>query len=202
MDKALGDRIKEIRKKNKLTQKELADRLFVTASYISQVEKNKETPTEMFLKLFAYELNVSFQYVKTGFSDDGFSIDTREGCLAKYRLDLKVLNRVIEETQDTDIQNVIQAFSYFVSLISGSGYTKENKSLYYKAFYNVMDELEKIQFHSKTMLYTSENSLKAKNEALLYYLDEFQEKMKRIDTHIKEMINVFLQQYGFDYRLK
>jgi transcriptional regulator with XRE-family HTH domain len=48
----MGERVKKIRDNYNLTQTELGDKLGVTSSYISRVEHNKETPSDMFVKLF------------------------------------------------------------------------------------------------------------------------------------------------------
>ena len=201
MSTTLGERIKTIRTDNKLTQKELADRMSVTAPYISQVEKNKEEPTEMFLKLFSYEFNVSLYYIKNGFYDDSLT-DTREGHLKKYKEGLDILNRIVQGAEDKDIQHITETFTLFVSLISGNGYTSENKTIYYKTLYDMLNQLEQIQFHSKTILGLGGNASSGKEKALIFYLDEFQEKIKLIDMYTKEIANVFLKQYEFKYRLK
>ena len=44
--------VKETRKKKNLKQREVAEAMTVTPSYISKVESGKEIPTEMFKKLF------------------------------------------------------------------------------------------------------------------------------------------------------
>ena len=201
MSTTLGERIKAIRINNKLTQKELADRMSVSAPYISQIEKNKEEPTEMFLKLFSYEFNVSLNDIKNGFYND-LLIDNREEHLNKYREVLSILNRIVQDAEDNDIQYITESFAFFVSLLTGSGYTEENKTIYYKIIYDMLDQLEQIQFHSKTVLSLGGKSSSGKDRALLIYLDEFQEKIKLIDTYIKEIANVFLKQYEFKYRLK
>ena len=47
-----GRKLKHLRQKNHLTQKELGKSLTVTASYVSRVENGKENPTPMFIRLF------------------------------------------------------------------------------------------------------------------------------------------------------
>ncbi len=59
----LGECIKTVRKVHKEKQKDFAKRLFVSASYISKMEQDKEVPTDMFLKLLSYEYNVSFEHL-------------------------------------------------------------------------------------------------------------------------------------------
>ncbi|MDY4588368.1 MAG: helix-turn-helix transcriptional regulator [Oscillospiraceae bacterium] len=67
----LGERLRELRNKNGITQAELADKIFVSESYIALIELNKRNPsTEIFGKLSDF-FGVSTDYLLTGeFSDD------------------------------------------------------------------------------------------------------------------------------------
>lgn len=62
----LGSRVKQIRKTANLKQKDFAERLTVSPSYISKVEADKEIPTDMLLKLIALEFGLSFEWLKDG----------------------------------------------------------------------------------------------------------------------------------------
>lgn len=64
MDKlAMGDRIKEVRKKQKLTQEQLAERLDVSVEFIGQIERGLKLPSmQVFIKLIEV-LNVSADYL-------------------------------------------------------------------------------------------------------------------------------------------
>lgn len=62
----LGERIKSIRKENGMIQEQLAQQMTVSRCYISKVENGKETPTDMFIKLFSYVFEVSLEWLKTG----------------------------------------------------------------------------------------------------------------------------------------
>ena len=63
---ALHQRIKVIRLEKKLTQKEFADMLFVSPSYISKLESGKEQPTDMLLRLIELEFNITPQWLRSG----------------------------------------------------------------------------------------------------------------------------------------
>lgn len=63
---SLGARIREIRKDNAITQSDFAERMLVSASYISKVESGKEQPSDIFLKLMSLEFNISLDWLKTG----------------------------------------------------------------------------------------------------------------------------------------
>ena len=59
----MGDRIKESRRKCNLTQEELAEKLDVTSTYVSELERGLKLPSmPLFLKLVEI-LNVSADYL-------------------------------------------------------------------------------------------------------------------------------------------
>ena len=59
----MGDRIKEIRKKHRLTQEQLAEQVDVTVEYISQLERGLSTPSlQVFLKILEV-LDASADYI-------------------------------------------------------------------------------------------------------------------------------------------
>ncbi len=61
-EKTLGERIKELREKKKLSLRELGSRVGLSAGYLSQIENNKVSvsglPSEENLSKIAHELNV------------------------------------------------------------------------------------------------------------------------------------------------
>ncbi|MBQ7316510.1 MAG: helix-turn-helix transcriptional regulator [Clostridia bacterium] len=64
MDKlTMGDRIKEVRKKQGLTQEQLAERLDISVEFIGQIERGIKLPSmHVFIKLIE-TLNVSADYL-------------------------------------------------------------------------------------------------------------------------------------------
>lgn len=65
----LGERIREIRAREKISQLEFSQRVCVTQSYVSRMEANKETPTDMLLKLIALEFGLSTDWLFDGKGD-------------------------------------------------------------------------------------------------------------------------------------
>ena len=62
----LGQRIKEIRNEQSLTQQQFADSISVSRPFISRVEAGKENPSDSLLKLISATYNVKFDWLKTG----------------------------------------------------------------------------------------------------------------------------------------
>ena len=57
--KLLGSRIKEIRKRQRLSQEKLAERAGISAQYVSNIERGRENPTLDLLLRLADALKVS-----------------------------------------------------------------------------------------------------------------------------------------------
>lgn len=65
----IGSRMKYLRKQMGLKQIDFANRVLVSASYISKVESDKELPSNIFTKLVALEFNISYEWLKDGIGD-------------------------------------------------------------------------------------------------------------------------------------
>lgn len=72
---SLGERIRKIRKDCALTQNEFAERMLVSASYISKIEAGKEIPSDIFLKLMSLEFNIALDWIKTGDGAEDIFVD-------------------------------------------------------------------------------------------------------------------------------
>ncbi len=54
----LGDKMKVIRLKNNLKQREVAEKMTVSTSYVCRVERNLEIPTAMYISLFCFTFGI------------------------------------------------------------------------------------------------------------------------------------------------
>ena len=62
----IGERLKKVRKYLDLQQNTMADKLGITAAYLSEIEKGKSTPSgELFLKI-TKTFNISLEYLFLG----------------------------------------------------------------------------------------------------------------------------------------
>lgn len=74
----LGERLRDLRSKNEITQAELAEKIFVSESYIALIELNKRNPsTEILGKLCDY-FGVSTDYLLTGESSEDDILHVKE----------------------------------------------------------------------------------------------------------------------------
>lgn len=62
----IGDNIKVIRKEKKLTQKQLADEMNISRSYLGDLENNRKSPSMNTVESLAEKLGVSMLYLTTG----------------------------------------------------------------------------------------------------------------------------------------
>lgn len=62
----VGNRIKEVRFSNGLSQEEFGRQISVTKSSISKMENGASAPTDQTIKLICQEFNVSPQWLRTG----------------------------------------------------------------------------------------------------------------------------------------
>ena len=81
----IGGRIKELRKKLKLTQEELADKIQISRSALANYECGSREPKGDILVRFAHILNTSIDYI-LGNSDSPYTEQLREESKqAQYR---------------------------------------------------------------------------------------------------------------------
>ena len=62
----LGERIKQIRISNNMTQFEFSQRILTSRTFISLIENNKVTPSNSLLRLISIEFKISETWLKNG----------------------------------------------------------------------------------------------------------------------------------------
>lgn len=106
----LGMRIRKVRKMYNLRQKDFADRLFVSAAYISMLEADKEHPTDMLLKLISLDFNISFLWLKEGAGEmsinkknDYFERKNNDSNKAELTTELQIFNALLKKIDVSSI---------------------------------------------------------------------------------------------------
>lgn len=66
MDKGLGERIKALRTQNGLTQSALAEKIFVSESYIALIECGKRNPSSEIISKLSEHFGVSADFIMNG----------------------------------------------------------------------------------------------------------------------------------------
>lgn len=113
-DYALGQRIKAARKKQKMTQKELASKLGLATGTIQQYELDKRQPRLEQIQALASALNTSLEDLLGIFEDlDLNSSDSLEEVMRQRKTRFQVLHNVqaIEYAQNIYARDIIFDFS-------------------------------------------------------------------------------------------
>ena len=194
----LGTRIKSIRNEYNLSQKAFADKLYVTASYISKVEKDVEKPSDIFIKLLSYEFNNNFEWIKTGeFKKMEIGIVSRENALEYYDFKIKELNYNTLLLNAEDIFIITDIIDNILNLVDVFLLNKENS----KVFYNSLKEF--ISLTSTLVTYIKYNGEKIRKDyhKLLLFKTDFDKVIVKINESLKEMIRYYINEYDIDIEL-
>ena len=107
---SIGERIKEIRKLTKLTQKEFGYRISVAQTYLSQIEKGERDATEKIIKLVSHEFNIDENWLRTGEGEmfnesDEFSLDEYAQQHDMSEMDLKIIKGFLD--LDPEVRKIV-----------------------------------------------------------------------------------------------
>lgn len=74
----IGDRVKYIRKKNKLNQSQFASILGISQTHISKIESNKDIPSDKILRAISIEFSLNFDWLKSGEGEENVQSSSKE----------------------------------------------------------------------------------------------------------------------------
>lgn len=92
----LGERIREVRKDCSITQEKFAERMLVSASYISKIESGKEIPSDIFLKLMSLEFDVSLKWLRDGVGTKDIKINQPDYFNRNQTYDINIKKDIID----------------------------------------------------------------------------------------------------------
>lgn len=193
---SLGSRIKFIRNVFKLSQKDFADRLYVTASYISKVEKGTEIPSDMFIKLLSYEFNHEFEWIKTGVYSNP-NVISKEGVLQYYDSKIKMLYFEVNQLNISSINDVVDMIESLRDLLDTSFLNEKNES----EFTTVLNNLIRLIDEMVTYISVNGSHIKRDYHKLLLFKNYFDKTSVTINEHIKSLLNCYIKQYEMDIEL-
>lgn len=103
----IGDRLKDLRLRNNLTQKELADRCELSKGFISQLESNQTSPSLSTLEDILLTLGSSFREFFAGEAPER-PVTRREDIFVKEEPELGVLiHWLVPNAQKKDIEAIL-----------------------------------------------------------------------------------------------
>lgn len=203
----VGSRIKHVRKKKNLTQKNFAEILGITQANVSAIEKDISTPSLPLIKLICLKYDINESWIITGegsMCDNRSTIDVRtnEGLNSKYDQTKSMLDKIISNTsEDFDsLKYSVESFSFFVSLLSPKYLTGENKTKYFANLYNMIDLLEKYIFKCSTIpMYKTSNN--PNYEELLSIKNQENKLQYELVHIINEISNIYVKNSYPDYNV-
>ena len=141
----LGERIKKIRKENKVTQNEFAKILGVSQTHISKIEKGIEKPSETLLLFMSYRYSVDINWLKSGegnYYPEG-GADTF-GLLNHYYSSRNIFEKKIFEFNNSELWNYIFSVSFIMKILTldfrKDQYEKQKQYLNY--IYDIVNYLK------------------------------------------------------------
>lgn len=123
----ISSRIKLLRKKENLTQREFSKRLLVSQSYLSGVENGSESPSEKFLKLIALEFGVNEKWLFNGEGDmyDDSYENSREYLSKISNKALIEIMTLLNTDSNTNYASIAYSLSFFSDIFK-SGKTSDD----------------------------------------------------------------------------
>lgn len=137
---SIGDNIKKVRKKRKVTQEQLAEDIGLSRSYIGDLENNRYNPSTKTLDMLAQRLDVSALYLSTG--NDSF-IDLSYGdsigeFIVKTERKQKTYKENAKHADDFDFKEIDEVVERLANAV------------YYQK--NIIRNDEKMSFHDAAFL--------------------------------------------------
>lgn len=198
----INTRFKELRIALKYSQKDFADNVGISRTHLSGIENGKDNPSMPLIKLVCLKYGVNEEWLidEKGhmfIKDNGFDAVTDEGLKAKYHTMKDFLEKQIAEQTGDNLKNIVQAYSYFVSLLTMPGLNDDNQANYLEALCGINNVLEQITYNSYMLKSVSDSNYKA----LLQHKTKVDAGISKIDDDIKKALSCYLTQYGKDLTL-
>lgn len=119
MCSSIGERIKQIRKDEHLTQTEFANEFGLSHSHISNIENNREKPSETLLLFICSRFNVRYEWLKNGNGDMTPIIgSSKNGAINNYNRAKKEYEDVFSLLNDEETADYTDAAFYALQMLS------------------------------------------------------------------------------------
>ena len=111
VSKLLGDNVQRLRKKNNLTQTELAEKIGISQKHWSDIETGTKFPSAGIIEKFAHELNVQVSILFGG--SDAYDISNKVTALVMNNLQPK-LNLIFNDVEE--IKKMLKNLKFTVQI--------------------------------------------------------------------------------------
>ena len=145
----MSTRLKELRIKMNLNQQEFSEKLGISRAYYSRMESGSVAITDKIINLICSTYKINKDWLVNGTGECYLSeIRPNENdMLLKYQIMLQMLNTKISETNGIQLENLVNSFSYFVSiLLSDKNLESPKNNDYINTISQFFDVFEKFIF--------------------------------------------------------
>ena len=111
VSKLLGDNVQRLRKKNNLTQTELAEKIGISQKHLSDIETGTKFPSAGIIEQLAHELNVQVSILFGG--SDAYDISNKVTALVMNNLQPK-LNFIFNDVEE--IKKMLKNLKFTVQI--------------------------------------------------------------------------------------
>lgn len=111
VSKLLGDNVQRLRKKNNLTQTELAEKIGISQKHLSDIETGTKFPSSGIIEKLAHELNVQVSILFGG--SDAYDISNKVTALVMNNLQPK-LNLIFNDVEE--IKKMLKNLKFTVQI--------------------------------------------------------------------------------------
>lgn len=187
---SIGSRIKLLREQNNLNQKQFAERIMVSQSYLSRMERGSETPNNKLIKLIALEFNVPTDWIlcnsdeydttskkSSDCYDRSYSNELTQAAVSS----LNELTEKIKELNNAAISQIIPgSVNELMSILSNNSTNILVSNCIFDIIYGISEQLKKF---SKSTTRSEFSIIKA--ECIEILLDDLNSLSDLIDNKSK-----------------
>lgn len=194
----IGERIQQLRKSKKLTQTEFGKMFGVTHAHISNIERGKENPSEMFILFIVEKLKVNEIWLRTGeeemYSIPNFDTITDSGNKTKFELLNQHLVNYMNNIGGEELKIFVNTLSYFQSsLMSQDFKNTESKMVYLKELEKIVKLLDTAFANANGLTVLKNKSVNYKT--LLSFSAKTNKEISQIDDSIRTILNRYIDLY-------
>lgn len=119
----MGEKIKKIRKDHKLTQTEFAEIFGLSHSHISNIENNRENPSETLILFICSRFNISYEWLRYGEGEsDSVSGYSRAGRINNYNIACREFEHEFRYMNDDELADYSDSAFSVLQMIRSNFY--------------------------------------------------------------------------------
>lgn len=182
-----NERLKELRKEKKMTQKEFSESIGISRTYYSNIENGTMPLTPQIIDMICFKFKVSKEWILNGSNNaEDSKINNQSFLVDKYNDFMKIMDKLALEATEDEFELIVSCFSYFVSILTN--YKKINSKELLINITEFYDKLEKYCFAQST------HRPKSNNYEDLYHLKLNEEQIiNDINSFIRKITSLFIK---------